>query len=263
VTEWIAAGYGLLVGSFLNVCISRLPNDESVSTPRSYCPRCGAGIAWYDNIPVVSFLLLAGRCRDCRGRISLRYPLVELLTAVCFFLALRGGEFDWPAFRLCLLSAVLIGLTVSDLESRILPDEFTLGGALAGVLLSPVVLLPEGLLGYLTGGPTPAARSLAESVSAALVLFGFLWLVGRVYQRWRGREGLGFGDVKLALLLGAFFGLERAVLVLVLGSLLGSVIGLLWIWLRRKDAETYELPFGSFLGAAGLLVACAAPLAGL
>lgn len=250
---------GLVLGSFLNVCISRLADDYSVVHPPSACPRCSAPIAWYDNIPVLSFVFLGGRCRACRAPISLRYPFVELLTAALFFyIALRLGP-GWPAAKWCLFAAITVELIFSDAETRILPDEFTRWGAALGVILSPIVLLPDGVLSWTAALFYPSASrplaSLANSLLAALLLSGGLWALGATYEKLRGREGLGFGDVKMVAFLGAFLGLETALLALMFGSMLGAVVGLAWIKFRGEDPSSYQLPFGSFLGAGALLAA--------
>lgn len=254
-----AGAFGLIIGSFLNVCVSRLADDYSIAAPRSQCPRCGSLIAWYDNVPLLSFLFLGARCRHCRAPISLRYPLVELLTAVLFFWAFYRLGPGWPALKWCVFAAITIELIFSDAETRILPDEFTRWGAALGVIFSPIVLLPFGIISWVSEIISPSlplpALSFLNSLGAALLLSGGLWLLGAIYARLRGREGLGFGDVKMVAFLGAFLGLETALLGLMFGSLLGSVLGLAWIKIRRYDTSTYELPFGSFLGAGALLAA--------
>jgi leader peptidase (prepilin peptidase)/N-methyltransferase len=255
----LAGGFGLLIGSFLNVCISRLPYDESVVSPRSHCPRCAAMIAWYDNIPVASYLFLLARCRHCRAAISARYPIVELTTGVLFSLIVWRLGLDWAALKWCAFAAIVVELGFSDLETRILPDEFTKGGLLLGVVLSAIVPLPPGLFGFAAALILPDASeafaSLMNSLAAAAFLSGGLHMMGVLYQRFRGREGMGFGDVKMVAMLGAFLGLETALLGLMLGSLLGSIIGMVWITVRRASAADYELPFGSFLALGSLLAA--------
>ena len=253
--------FGLLIGSFLNVCVHRLPQDLSVVRPRSYCPRCKHPIAWYDNVPLVSFVILGGRCRYCQAAISLRYPVVELMTGALFF------NFVWrlgpslAAVKFCLLSALLVGLTFSDLEARILPDEFTLGGAAAGLVLAwflPVNDDIARMLLWLAGvREQPHWNSVAESLVGAAVPGFFLWFGGWLYFKLRHREGLGLGDVKLVAMVGAFLGLHGALLTLIAGSLAGSVIGYAYIRLTHRDAATYELPFGTFLGLAGIAVSLA------
>jgi leader peptidase (prepilin peptidase)/N-methyltransferase len=250
---------GLLLGSFLNVCVHRMPRDLSVVRPRSYCPACEAPIAWYDNIPVLSYVLLHARCRKCGARISFRYPLVELLTGGLFFLYVYGLGMTGEALKYCLFSFLLVGLIFSDIEERILPDEFTLGGWLAGLGLAWFVPLESDLVGLvlnLAGADwPPRAMSLAEAVVGSMIPALGLWMCGALYEAIRHREGLGFGDVKMVGCLGAFLGLRPTLLIFFLGSMAGAVLGLVFILLRRKDVATFELPFGSFLGGAALLVA--------
>jgi leader peptidase (prepilin peptidase)/N-methyltransferase len=251
----LALAAGLLIGSFLNVCIYRLPRDLSVVRPRSYCPACEKRIAWYDNIPLASYLILRGRCRHCRARIRLRYPLVELLTGALFWLIVWRLGTSLSALKWCLFEALMIGLVFSDLEERILPDEFTLGGAAAGIALAAVVPMDWGyaqiFLAPVLSGRWP---SVAESVLGALVTSGMLWLIGKAYNAVRHKEGLGLGDVKMLAMAGAFLGLHGALQTLVIASLAGSVIGLVYIRLAKKDYSTYELPLGSFLGATAIVV---------
>jgi len=256
----LLAGFlGLIVGSFLNVCISRLPEDCSVVAPRSHCPRCGSFIAWYDNLPVLSFISLGGRCRNCRAQISFRYPIVELLTGALFFYVQWRLGLGWAALKWFVFAAIVVELIFSDAETRILPDEFTRWGAALGVIFSPIVHLPYGMISMLTQwilpGESPALASFINSAGSAILLSGGLWLMGAAYARFRGREGLGFGDVKMVAFMGAFMGLETTLLALMIGSLLGSVMGLIWIKIRGEDTSTYELPFGSFLGAGALIAA--------
>ncbi len=249
----LAALAGLLVGSFLNVCIYRLPRDLSVVTPRSFCPECNQMIAWFDNLPVVSYMVLAGRCRRCGHRISARYPIVELLTAAAFFCSVRYLGLTIAALKFCVLGAILIDLIFSDLEERILPDEFTLGGAVLGVIFAALVPVPGGILRLMfTPGKSDWLISVADSVFAAVFCAGAMWGVGALYQKLRHREGLGLGDVKMIAMVGAFLGVQGALLTLIAGSLLGAIVGLAYIWFTGKDASTYELPFGTFLGVAAL-----------
>ena len=252
----LAALVGLLVGSFLNVCVFRLPRDLSVVRPRSFCPACEKPIAWHDNIPVLSYILLRGRCRSCRERISLRYPLVELATAAAFGVCMAALGPSLKSLKYSLFSAILITLIASDLEERILPDEFTLGGTVAGLALAAFVPMDFGfahiLLPQFLG---PRWLSVGEAALGAAVSSGSIWLVGTMYQRLRHREGLGFGDVKMIAMIGTFLGLNGALLTMIAASLVGAVSGLIYVFVTGKDASTYELPFGSFLGLAGLAVA--------
>jgi len=254
---------GLLIGSFLNVCVFRLPRDLSVVQPRSFCPGCEKTIAWYDNVPLASYILLRGRCRHCGERIPLRYPLVELSTALAFATcAAAFGGFTLMAAKFAVFAAILIALIATDLEERILPDEFTLGGMGLGIVIAAFVPMDPGIA-HLFLGPYlgPVWRSIGESVLGAAVPSGLIWLVAWLYERIRHREGMGLGDVKMIGMIGAFLGLPSALLTLILGCLLGGVGGLIFVWAARKKASTYELPFGSFLGLAALAVAAYGKLA--
>jgi len=255
----LAALAGLLIGSFLNVCIYRLPRDLSVVAPRSFCPQCDHGIAWYDNVPLLSYLLLRGRCRHCHARIPLRYPLVELLTALCFFASVRIVGLNGAAIKSCVFSAILIALIFSDLEARILPDEFTIVGTGVGLVIAFIVPFKKtdaDMWPYLlTSIRNPRVLSLVEAAFAAAFSSLALWLVGFLYQKLRHREGLGLGDVKMVAMIGAFLGLQGVLLTLIVGSVFGAVVGLCFIFFTGKDAATYELPFGAFLGIASLAVA--------
>jgi leader peptidase (prepilin peptidase)/N-methyltransferase len=249
---------GLLIGSFLNVCIFRMPNDYSVVSPRSYCPGCRRPIAWYDNIPLLSFILLGGRCRECRGRISLRYPAVEALTGAAFFVIVYLNGPTLSALKLCTFAALAIGLIVLDLVERILPDEFTITGVALGLIFAVVIPFENGFAGLLVPAAWgERAASVVEAAVGAIVAGGMLWVVGRIYLRVRRREGLGGGDPRMVAMIGAFLGLHGALAAVLLGSILGSVLGLSYILLTRKDSSTYELPFGSFLGFAALVIAVA------
>ena len=202
---------GLLFGSFINVCIYRIPRDLSVVTPRSFCPECGIQIAWYDNIPLLSYLLLRRRCRSCAQRIPSRYPIVELTTAVLF--ALVASEYGWTlaALKWCVFEALLVALFWTDLEERILPDELTLGGTAAGVIFAVFVAVPSAAGTLLL----PAAKTVWQSLLGAAIGATFLvipiWTVGALYAWVRKREGLGLGDVKLLLLMGVFLGDRKSV----------------------------------------------------
>jgi leader peptidase (prepilin peptidase)/N-methyltransferase len=259
--EALLAGlFGLLIGSFLNVCIYRLPRDLSAVRPRSFCPECEHMIAWHDNIPVLSYIVLGAKCRHCRANIPVRYPVVEILTGALFFLAVYLNGLSLPALKLCIFSAILIELSVSDLETLIVPDEFTLGGAAIGFVLSFFVMMDPGVITALFGPFwNPTIVSVAESLAGALFPSGTLYLVGKAYQKIRNREGLGFGDVKMIAMIGAFLGIHLTLITLVIGSIAGSLIGLALIFAMKKDAATYELPYGTFIGAGAVLVAFVGP----
>ncbi len=246
---------GLLIGSFLNVCIYRLPRDLSVVRPRSFCPHCEQQIAWFDNVPLLSFALLHGHCRHCGHRIPMRYPIVELLTAATFATAIGFLGPTAAGLKFCVFGAILIALIFSDLEERILPDEFTLGGTVAGIVFAAFVPLNFGVIRVLLSSVrNERVVSVGESLFASLLCSVVLWAVGALYEKIRHREGLGLGDVKMVAMIGAFLGLGNTLLTLITASLLGAVVGLFYIWFTGKDASTYELPFGTFLGAAALVI---------
>lgn len=225
---------GLAVGSFLNVVIHRLPRKESIVSPGSRCPSCGAALRWYDNLPVLSYVALGGRCRGCRERISIRYPIVELVTALLF--VAHYYVLGWtPLLAVRLLSAsAMVALFAIDLEHQLLPDAITLPGIVLGLVFS--LFFPPGLVGALLG---------------ILVGGGFLWLVGEAYFRYAGEEGMGGGDVKMLAMIGAFLGWKLTLLTLVLSSIAGSVIGLAVIALKRGGLK-HALPFGTFLALGAL-----------
>jgi leader peptidase (prepilin peptidase)/N-methyltransferase len=248
---------GLLIGSFLNVCVYRLPRDLSVVKPaRSFCPFCEETIAWYDNIPVLSYILLRAKCRHCGAHIPLRYPVVELVTAIAFATSVAMFGVTAPALKYALFSAIMIALIASDFEERILPDEFTIGGAVLGLIVAWFVPLHgEFALFVVPYSWGPRWISIVESLIGGAVSSGSIWFAGWLYEKFRHREGLGFGDVKMIFMIGAFLGLPGALLTLIAASLIGAVGGLIFIHFSGKDASTYELPFGSFLGAAALAIA--------
>ena len=256
-----AALFGLIIGSFLNVCIHRWPRGRSVVKPRSHCVRCRKTLSWYENIPVLSYIALRGRCRHCGRHISIRYPLVELITGLLFFFFVRSLGPTPAALKMCVFTAMLVALIFCDWEKRLLPDEFTLGGTLIGLVFAGFVQVPDTtskmlfwMFGLKFTGP---AEWLAQSVAGAAIPAFFLWGGGWLYEKFRHREGLGLGDIKLMMMVGSFLGLQYTLSAMLLGSLAGSVISLLYIWATKKDAATYQLPFGTFLGAAALAVALA------
>jgi leader peptidase (prepilin peptidase)/N-methyltransferase len=255
--------FGLLVGSFLNVCIHRWPRNRSVVKPRSHCTRCRALIAWYDNVPVLSYALLKGRCRRCGKAISYRYPLVELLTAFFFAWIVWQLGFTLGAAKFCILVAMLIALMFTDLEKRILPDEFTLGGLLVGLAFSPFILVPDitaHAVFSIFGIQFPdRGMSVAESMFGAFLPSGTLWLGGWLFEKFRHKEGLGLGDVKMMAMVGAFLGVRGALLTLIAGSLAGSLIGMIYIKATKQEMGSYQLPFGTFLAGAAIFAAMAGP----
>jgi leader peptidase (prepilin peptidase) / N-methyltransferase len=228
-----AAAFGAVIGSFLNVCIYRLPQRQSVVWPASACPWCRRQLSWYENIPVLSFAVLGGRCRTCREPIGLRYPIVEAITAAMFAAAWwYYGPGPLVASRL-VFGCALIVLFAIDLEHHLLPNVITLPGIVAGFAFS---LIAEpgwlaSLVGILLGG-------------------GLLYAIAEAYYRVRHEEGLGMGDVKMLAMIGAFLGWKLTVVTLMLASVSGSIIGLLLIVARRGTMK-YALPFGTFLALGG------------
>ncbi len=250
--------FGLIIGSFLNVCILRIPRRESVVLPASHCPACGKPIQPYDNIPVVSWLLLRGRCRKCKARISALYPAVELLTGLLFVACYAAFGPSLETLKWIVFAALMVVLTITDARERILPDVVNFTGLGLGLALSLLTKPSDGTALWISNRlfafpPPEPAISLADALLGAGVASGLLWLVAEGYFRLRGREGMGLGDVKMMAMAGAFLGVERALLTILLGSLLGSVIGLavIWVWHKGRD---FELPFGTFLGAGAMLV---------
>lgn len=236
-----AVVFGLVIGSFLNVCIYRLPQGLSVVVPRSHCPQCGRFIHWYENIPVLSYLMLGGRCHHCRKHISLRYPLVEGLTGLLSFLAMWkfGLGPAYGLYFLCLI-APLIVVAFIDLDHRMIPDFISLPGIAAGMLTTLLV------------NDLPLTAALLRSLWGILAGGGSLFLISWVYEKLRHQEGIGGGDVKLAAMLGAFFGWKGVFVILLLSSLLGSITGILLMIVLRKGLKL-AIPYGPFL-AGGALV---------
>ena len=239
---------GLAIGSFLNVCIFRLPERASLVTPGSSCPSCGHRLSWKENIPLVSYLLQGARCRHCQEKISWIYPVVEISTA-CLFTALflRFG-ISAPFFMNAFFCSALIVLMVVDLNERILPNPLTVGGTLAGLACAP--FQATEILGTAQGDYRAA---YLFSVAGSLLGGGTLWLVAELYYRIRKQEGLGFGDVKMMFMVGAFLGWRFVWPVILMGSLLGTLIGGGYIYILKKGSR-YGLPYGSFLGIAAIFI---------
>jgi leader peptidase (prepilin peptidase) / N-methyltransferase len=228
--------FGALVGSFLNVCIFRLPKEESIIWPGSHCPHCKNAIKFYDNIPLVSYFLLRGRCRYCKGTISLQYPLVEGITALSsLFLIIKFGPSLSYLFYFAFVAALIV-ITVIDLYHQIIPDAISLPGIGVGLLASlliPQITLFNSVIGILLGG-------------------GSLFIVATFYQWLFKREGMGGGDVKLLAMIGAFLGWKAVLLTILLSSLIGSVTGILMMVVKGKDFK-YAIPFGPFLSLGAVI----------
>lgn len=231
---WLVAGLlGASIGSFLNVCIYRLPEGESVVSPRSRCPQCGTQIGWRDNFPVLSYVLLRGRCRGCGVRISPQYPLVELAAALIWVAAVARYGLAWQALVVAIFFTLLLGIALTDARTYIIPDEFTIGGTVAGVALAAA----------------PGGVSLGQSLLGAAVGFGLLYLAGVMGEWWLRKPAMGGGDIKMMAMVGAFLGPIGAILAIFLGALVGSIVFLPISFKTRK-----LIPFGIFL-AVGAAVA--------
>jgi leader peptidase (prepilin peptidase) / N-methyltransferase len=250
--------FGLLIGSFLNVCIVRIPAGKSIVLPASSCPKCGAPIKPYDNIPVISYLLLGGKCRGCRTKISPMYPLVELLNGALYLVCYLAFGMTIETIKWSIFSSLLLILVFTDLRERILPDVINYTGFAIALVMSLFLSPSDGSAlwianHYFAFAPPMPVISLADAIFGAAFGSGILWIISEGYFRLRKREGMGLGDVKMMLMAGAFLGLKRTVLTILLGSILGSIIGVAFIAIRRKGTD-YELPFGTFLGAGALIV---------
>lgn len=238
--SWLAGAgvvLGLAVGSFLNVVVYRLPRDVGISRPRSFCPRCETMIPWYQNVPVLSYLYLGGRCSSCGAPISVRYPLVEGATGALFAAALWNWGASWTALSNIVFGCAMLVLALVDFDFQVLPNAITLPGIAVGFALSfldPRLTWHESGLGVLLGGG---------------LLYGVAW----IYLTLRHREGMGMGDVKMMAMVGAFLGWKGALLTIFLGSLLGSVVGVAALRLRGGGWDT-ALPFGTFLAISAVLV---------
>ncbi len=245
--------FGIAFGSFLNVCIYRIPRDLSIVAPRSFCPECGNQLAWSENVPIVSYLWLRGRCAHCQQPIGLRYVLVEVITGVLFVLIASSYGLTLTAMKWAVFEMLLIVLFWTDLEERILPNELTIGGALSGLVLATLVPVPGNVAMLLLPGSGWRWQSLLNAALGSVVLSVPVWVFGSVYGRIRKREAMGFGDVKLLAMLGAFLGLERGVGALMAGAVAGALVGIGLLIAKKKEALSYELPFGSFLCFAAAL----------
>jgi leader peptidase (prepilin peptidase) / N-methyltransferase len=281
---------GTIVGSFLNVCITRIPEDISIVTPGSRCPRCMTPIEPYDNVPVFAWLWLRGKCRACRAPISVMYPLIELVTGLLFVAAFFEFGITQTTVKWLFFTCLIIILTVTDLRVRLLPDVVNWPGFAAGLLFSAFVPPGDGFAGMLLGRllqmrlPGFAAGILDGILGAAFGGF-LLWGMAAGYRLLRGHEGMGMGDVKMIAMIGAFLGLRGTFLTLLVGSLLGSLIGIglvvalyLGGWrsalakrasrrglgteqrLRWAIARQYQLPLGTFLGIGALAIVYGGPV---
>ena len=244
---------GLIFGSFLNVCVVRLAQGDSIVSPRSHCMACGHPIRARDNIPVASWLLLRGRCRDCGARISVRYLLVEIGSAVLFAVCLLRFGAGLHAIAMAAFCWLLLGLLLMDAKTFLLPDAFTIPGIALGFI-------------YTTATASNALPGLVEALAGAAAIAAFLFLVGLLYRLVRKREGMGFGDVKLGAMLGAWLGWQMGAVSLFLAIVAGAAGGVLIVASQEKGADdeagsvgALRVPFGSFLAGAGILTVFAGP----
>ena len=284
--------FGIVIGSFLNVCITRIPEDLSIVSPGSRCPKCGTAIRFYDNVPVFAWIWLRGKCRACGEPISVMYPLVELATGLLFVAAFLEYGITQATVKWLFFTCLVIVLAITDLRVRLLPDLVTWPGFAAGLVLSAFVP-PSGGFGQalswrLLHQPLrPNAAGLVEAILGAAFGSFLLWGLAAAYKLVRKREGMGFGDVKMMAMVGAFVGLGGTFWTILLGSLLGSVMGLSVVvglylagWqrklaergsrrglgsvngLRWAIASQYQLPLGTFLGIGALAIVYLGPLIG-
>lgn len=282
--------FGIVIGSFLNVCITRIPEGVSIVSPGSRCPRCGTPIKPYDNVPVFAWLWLRGKCRACGAPISAMYPTIELTTGLLFVAAFHEFGLTQTTLKWLVFTCLILILTVTDLRVRLLPDLVNWPGFAAGLLFSAFVPPDHGFMRYLiwrlSHRVVPGyAAGLIDAVLGAVFGSFLLWGLAALYKVARGREGMGMGDVKMMAMVGTFLGLRGTFLTILVGSLLGSVIGLSLVlalyfggWksalakrasrrglgkesaLRWSIASQYQLPLGTFLGAGALLIVYAVPV---
>lgn len=250
-TYLVVFAFGAVMGSFLNVCIYRIPKGESLILPGSRCPECKENIAFYDNIPILSYIFLGGRCRKCNARISVRYPLVELLNGLFYVSLLVFFGFGIKFIIYALFLSSLIVITFIDIDHRIIPDVITLPGMLVGLTLTPF---------FITSFHDPIAMSLHRVLpQAGTYLTGFFYsffgllvgstpllAIGWLWEKFRKVEAMGGGDIKLMGMVGSFVGWKGAILTIFLGALTGSIIGILLILLKKQSANKL-IPFGPFL----------------
>ena len=237
---WIYAAFlGAAIGSFLNVCVYRWPAEKSVLRPRSQCPECGQAIAWYDNIPIFGYLALRGRCRNCGTTISAQYPAVELITSLIWLgAALRFGA-SLEALQSALFLTILLGIALTDAKEMVIPDQFSLGGLGAGLLIAA---LPGGI-------------TFTDKLVGAFAGYAGFWLIKLVAERLLKKPALGVGDIHMMAMVGAFIGAEGVFITMLLGSLAGLLIGVPYVWARgRRTLMGTYLPLGVLL-AMGAAVA--------
>jgi leader peptidase (prepilin peptidase)/N-methyltransferase len=282
--------FGIVIGSFLNVCITRIPEGVSIVSPGSRCPQCKTPIKPYDNLPILGWLILRGKCRSCGLPISAMYPMIELLTGLLFVACYLSFGITLPTFKWLFFICLILILTVTDLRSRMLPDAVTWPGFGIGLGLATRVPPNDGAAAWLCERtlhrlPPNAALGVLDALIGAAFGSLLLWGAAAGYKLVRKREGMGMGDVKMMAMAGAFLGLRGAFLTILIGTLVGSILGLATVlalytagWkhavaerasrrglgtvasLRWAIATQYQLPLGTFLGFGALLVVFVAPL---
>ncbi len=231
---WVIALLGLMVGSFANVCVYRIPRRESIAFPGSHCPACGHAIAAYDNIPLLSWLILAGRCRHCRASIAWRYPVLELVMGVSWgLLAWHFGLSTELAVALTLFFLLWV-LSFIDLETGLLPNVLTYPGIALGLIFS-----------WWLG-------DWQDALIGAIAGYGIFWLIARMFLWLTGREGMGYGDFKLLAMLGAFMGWQALPFIILASSVVGTIAGVIFLLLAKKGLRA-EIPFGPYLAVAGMI----------
>jgi len=281
---------GTIVGSFLNVCITRIPEDLSIVSPGSRCPKCGTPIKPYDNVPILAWLWLRGKCRECGAAISPMYPLIELATGLLFVAAFQEFGVTQTTVKWLFFTCMIVVLSVTDLRVRILPDAVNWPGFALGLMFSAIVPPDGGFLRHLVSQAfqvrlPPSAAGILDALAGAAFGSFLLWGLAAGYKVVRGHEGMGMGDVKMMAMVGAFLGVRGTFLTLLMGSLLGSVLGISVVlalylsgWksalakranrrglgaernLRWAIASKYQLPLGTFLGVGALATVYLGPL---
>ena len=224
--------FGTIVGSFLNVCIYRIPVGESVIYPFSHCPKCGEKIKWYDNIPIISYLILRGKCRNCGEKISVQYPLIELLTGILTAGVIWKYGISLVSLYFLILACVLIVVSMIDIKTMLVPVKLCYSAMVAGILLSPFISI----------------SSFKDSILGASFGAGIILFIIETYYIFTGKEGMGYGDANIMALIGAFLGWEKVLLTIFFASLIGSVVGVALMVLKGKNTK-FALPFGPFLSA--------------
>jgi leader peptidase (prepilin peptidase) / N-methyltransferase len=284
--------FGIVFGSFLNVCITRIPEGLSIVSPRSRCPRCETPIKSYDNVPVLGWLWLRGKCRSCGLPISPMYPLIEFATGCLFVVCYLEYGLTAATVKWLIFTCLIVVLTITDLRVRLLPDVVNWPGFVVGLFLSAAVPPPDTDIVFWASAtlfhriPPPYLLGLLDGLLGAAFGSLLLWGIAKLYKVWRGREGMGMGDVKMMAMVGAFLGLRGTFFTILFGTLLGSIVGGAVIlalyasgWqlalaerasrrnlgtvrdLRWTIASQYQLPLGTFLGVAALLIVFLAPIA--